>query len=78
MERVTKKYLIEKGFQEDKDVIGWTKFHKNNLELVEIPLKNGLFVIGFGYEIKGQMKYKYPITIDELNQLYKILTGLEL
>lgn len=70
---ITENYLISKGFEKDTSSIGWGKFRKNDFELVEIPLKNGKLVIGFEYNCKLQVKYKYPITEQELNDLYKII-----
>jgi hypothetical protein len=74
MEIVTLEYLLSKGFEKHTN-IGWAKIRKNGFELVEIPLKNGGFVIGFEYQFCSQTKYKYPIKISELEQLYKFLTG---
>lgn len=75
MERVTTEYLLSKGFEKQGDSLGWAKFVLNGFELVEIPLKNGGFVIGFEYQVRSQTKYKYPIKTNELEFLYKFLTG---
>lgn len=75
---ITKEYLLSIGFDSTSSGTGWKKFVKNGFELVEIPLKNGGFVFGFEFICKSQSKYKYPIKVNELNQLYKILTDKEL
>jgi hypothetical protein len=75
MERVSIEYLLSKGFEKHGDNFGWAKIRKNGFELVEIPLKKGGFIIGFEYQYCLQTKYKYPIKINELEQLYKLLTG---
>lgn len=76
-EKVTGEFLLEKGFQRTGDNFGWAKFRKNGFELIEIPLKKGGFIIGFEYNFCSQSKYKYPIKINELESLYKILTGAD-
>lgn len=78
MEKVTVEYLLSKGFEKHGDNFGWAKIRKNGFELVEIPLKNGGFVVGFEYQFCSQTKYKYPIKTNELEQLYKFLTGKDL
>lgn len=76
---VTEEYLINnKGFQLDGDGVGWSKYRKNGFELIKIPLKRGGFVVGFEFRYMSQAKYKYPLKIIELSQLYKILTGNDL
>jgi hypothetical protein len=75
---VTEEYLLNKGFEKEEFSIGWTKFRKEPLEIVQIPLKNGGFIFGFEYQFMEQPRYKYSITIEEVGQLYKILTKKEL
>ena len=58
------------------ETLGWTKYRKNNFELVEIPTSKGLF-IGFEYVFESQSKYKI-LKMEQLEQLYFILTGKKL
>jgi hypothetical protein len=78
MEIVTIDYLESKGFQSNRDTFGWEKIRKDGFELVNIPMQSGSKIIGFEYQFSYQAKYKYPLTISELSQLYKILTGKDL
>lgn len=75
---VTEAYLIENGFIK-KGSLGWDKFVKDNIfELVGIPMKSGKIIIGIEHIVNSQTKYKYPLTINELNSLYSILTNKSL
>ena len=77
-EIVTEEYLISKGFELSEDEFGWSKYRKNGFELLKIPLTKGGFVINFEFEYRLQTRYKYPLNISELSQLYNILTGNDL
>lgn len=76
--KITKEFIENRGFVRSWDGFGWAKYRKNGFELVEIPLSKGGIVIGFEYQVCGQVKYKYPITEFELKMLYEILTNDEL
>ncbi len=77
---VNEAYLISKGFEVEGDTLGtgWSYFRKNNFEVKKMPLQKGGHTFGFAFECNSQTKYKYPLTISELENLYKILTGKEL
>ena len=78
MKIVDEQFLVEKGFESNGDSFGWSKYRKDGFELIKIPLKNGGYVIGFEYRYCSQVKYKFPLKIEELETLYKILTNKEL
>jgi len=78
MEKVTENFLLSKGFVKHNKDIGWPTYIKENFELIGMPTKNNNIIIAFVTYCKQQPQYKYPLTIMELEQLYKIITNKEL
>jgi len=75
---ITSDYLESIGFEKQTYEFGWTNYRKDNLQLVNIPLKKGGFIVGYEYTLKFQAKYKYPIRLNEFKAIYLFINGKEL
>jgi hypothetical protein len=75
---VNEEYLTSKNFKKRERLGGFHIFGNGVLDITQIPLKKGGFTFGFAFEVMDSIKYKYPLTISDLEVLYKILTGKEL
>jgi len=74
--KVTEEYLLNKGFESKYKHGGAEYFRKGCFEVVKLPTTKNRFA--FEFVCKFNKQHKYPLLINDLESLYKILIGKEL